>query len=455
MPYLLDAAYFVLLTICSPVLLLRAWRTGKYRDGHAQKLWGRVPRRLGNAPCLWFHAVSVGEVLLLRPLIADLHRRRPEWEVVISTTTSTGLEVARRTFPDLVTFYAPLDFSWAVRRALSRVRPTVLVLVETELWPNLIREASNQGTRVAVINGRISRRSHPRYRRFRALLGPTLRRLDVVGAQSEESASRFRAIGMDADRVTVTGSIKYDGLESLRDLPRIQALRRAIGLDDAAGPIFVAGSTMEGEEAVALQAFQAARVDHPELRLVIVPRHPERGAELARFIESQGHPVWRRSVDHEPPATPRPGDSPPVLLIDTVGELSSLWGMADLAFVGGSLFPGRGGQNMMEPSAFGASVLFGPHTSNFREAVEGLLDRQAARVVHDATELTEALRADLADPTSAQARGRKARSFVLAQRGATGRTLALLDRLVGRPQHDAHLHGASLRIASETASSAA
>ncbi|WP_152050745.1 3-deoxy-D-manno-octulosonic acid transferase [Tautonia marina] len=455
MPYLLDAAYFVLLTICSPVLLLRAWRTGKYRDGHAQKLWGRVPRRLGNAPCLWFHAVSVGEVLLLRPLIADLHRRRPEWEVVISTTTSTGLEVARRTFPDLVTFYAPLDFSWAVSRALSRVRPSALVLVETELWPNLIRAASNQGTRVAVINGRISRRSHPRYRRFRALLAPTLRRLDVVGAQSEESAARFRDIGMLADRVTVTGSIKYDGLEANRDAPKVRSLRRSLGLEGAAGPIFVAGSTMEGEEAVALHAYQTVRVDHPELRLVIVPRHPERGADLARWIESQGHSVWRRSVEHEPPPAPSPGDLPPVLLIDTVGELSSLWGMADLAFVGGSLFPGRGGQNMMEPSAFGASVLFGPHTSNFREAVEGLLDRQAARVVRDADELTEALRSDLAAPESAQARGQGARGFVLAQRGATGRTLALLDRLVGRPQQNTHLHGPLLRMGSESASSAA
>ncbi|WP_169973212.1 3-deoxy-D-manno-octulosonic acid transferase [Tautonia rosea] len=455
MPYLLDAAYFVLLTICSPILLVRAWRTGKYRDGHAQKLWGRVPRRLGSAPCLWFHAVSVGEVLLLRPLIADLHRRRPDWELVISTTTSTGLEVARRTFPDLVTFYAPLDFSWSVRRALSRVRPTALVLVETELWPNLIRAASNQGTRVAVINGRISRRSHPRYRRFRALLGPTLRRLDVVGAQSEESASRFRDIGVASDRVTVTGSIKYDGLESLRDVPKVRNLRRAIGLDDAAGPIFVAGSTMDGEEAVALQAYQAARQDHPDLRLVIVPRHPERGPDLARWIESQGHSVWRRSVDQEPPASLSLDSSPPVLLIDTVGELSSIWGMADLAFVGGSLFPGRGGQNMMEPSAFGASVLFGPHTSNFREAVEGLLERRAARVVHNVTELTEALRADLADPTSAQARGQAARSFVLDQRGATGRTLALLDRLVGRPHQSEILSGASLRIASEAASSAA
>ncbi|RUL87382.1 3-deoxy-D-manno-octulosonic acid transferase [Tautonia sociabilis] len=455
MPNLLDAAYLGLLLACSPVLASRSLRRGKYREGWAEKLRGRVPRRLGEAPCLWFHAVSVGEVLLLRPLVADLQRRRPAWEVVISTTTPTGLEVARRTFPDLVTFYAPLDFSWAVRRALDRIRPTVLALVETELWPNLIRAASERGARVAVINGRLSRRSHPRYRRFRALLGPTLRRLDAVAAQSEESAERFRDIGVPADRLTVTGSIKYDGLDGDRQSSRVRSARRSLGLEDVSGPIFVAGSTQEGEELAALEAYQAAREEHPGLRLILVPRHPERGAELAGWLASRGEPVWRRSVDEVPPRTPDPGERPPVLLIDTVGELSSIWGLADVAFVGGSLHPGRGGQNMMEPSAFGASVLFGPHTSNFREAVEGLLDRGAARVVRDAAELASALREELAQPTTARQRGASARGFVLAQRGATERTLALLDGLVG-PIGKASRPGTSVsRNASRPASSAA
>jgi 3-deoxy-D-manno-octulosonic-acid transferase len=454
MPNLLDVAYLGLLLVSSPMLLLRSWRSGKSRQGLLDKLRGRVPRRIGDAPCLWLHAVSVGEVLLLRPLVAELQRRRPDWEVVISTTTSTGLEVARRTFPELVTFYAPLDFSWAVRRSLDRIRPTALVLVETELWPNLIRAASGRGARVAVINGRLSRRSHRGYRRFRAMLGPMLRRLDAVAAQSEESAERFLDIGVPADRLAVTGSIKYDGLEADRGTPRVREARRALGLEGESGPIFVAGSTMEGEEAAALLAYQEAKAQHPGLRLVLVPRHPERGAELARMIEARGELVWRRSAEGRPPAA-GPDARHPVILIDTVGELSAIWGLADVAFVGGSLFPGRGGQNMMEPSAFGASVLFGPHTSNFREAVEGLLDRRAARVVRSGSELSEGLLLELADRDASRARGAAARSFVLAQRGATDRTLAVFDRLIGRRGRPGQIPDPQHRSLSRAASSAA
>ena len=430
MPNLVDAAYLLLLLTCSPWLLFQAWKKGKYQQGWSQKLQGRVPRRIGDSPCLWLHAVSVGEVLLLRPLVADLQKRRPDWDVVISTTTTTGLDVARRTFPELVTFYAPLDFSWAVRRALSRLRPTVVALVETELWPNLIRISSKRGVRLAVINGRLSQKSHKGYRRFKSLLAPTLRRLDAVAAQSDESAERFRDLGVVENRLTVTGSIKYDGLDANRDSSRIWDIRRELGLDTEA-PIFVAGSTMDGEEAAALEAYRAARIQHPDLRLVLVPRHPGRGAELVRWIESQGESVWRRSQNDSSPVV-GPDGRLPVILIDTVGELSSIWGLADVAFVGGSLYPGRGGQNMMEPSAFGASVLFGPYTSNFREAAEGLIDRDAARRVRNTDELTQALCQDLDDLDAARARGALARSFVLAQRGATERTLAMLDLLIGR-----------------------
>ena len=426
MPLLLDLCYLGLLVLASPLLLFQAIRRGKYREGWAEKLRGTVPRRLSETPCIWFHAVSVGEVRLLRPLVAEIHRRRPDWEVVVSTTTNTGLEVARRTFPELVTFYAPLDFSWAVRRALSRVRPTVLALVETELWPNLIRSASTRGIKLAVVNGRLSARSHRGYRRFRGLLRSTLGRLDAVAAQSDESAVRFRDLGVAGSKLAMTGSIKYDGLDADRDAGHVRDARRSLGLEGS-GPVFVAGSTMPGEEDAVLDAYRGARADHPGLRLVIVPRHPDRGVDLERWLVSRGEAVWRKSVSS---ATP---DGSRVLLIDTVGELGSVWGLADVAFVGGSLLPGRGGQNMMEPAAFGASVLFGPHTEHFREAVEGLLERDAARVVGDAEDLAGALLADLDDPEAALDRGARARRYVLAQRGATERTVAVLDRLIARP----------------------
>ncbi len=425
MPYLLDLAYLALLLACAPWLAYRSWRDGKTRAGWREKLLGRVPRRIGEAPCVWFHAVSVGEVLLLKPVIAELARRRPDWDVVLSTSTTSGLGVARRTYPELVTFYAPMDFSWASRRAMSRVRPTVLALVETELWPNLIAAAKRFGASVALVNGRLGERSYRGYHRFRGLLGPTLRSLDAVAVQTDEYAGRFVGLGVPRAHVRVTGSIKFDGLEADRDNPKTLALRRELRLQPA-DLVFVAGSTMEGEEAAALDAYRAARERHPHLRLVLVPRHAERFDKVAELVLARGESLLRRSR-----GTAVAGDAstPPVVLIDTLGELASAWGLADVAYVGGSLFPGRGGQNMMEPAAYGAALLFGPHTSNFKAAAEGLLAHAAARRVLDPADLAAALLADLDDPESAAARGAAARSFVLAQHGATDRTLAELDRL--------------------------
>src|SRR3954447_25018718 len=230
MPFVLNLIYLAVIVACAPVLALRAFRSGKYREGWAEKVMGTAPVRIDDRPCLWFHAVSVGEVLLLKPIVRELERRRPGWDVVISTTTNTGLAVARRTFPDLVTFYAPLDFSWATREAVARIRPTVLALVELELWPNLVCAAKRAGARVAIVNGRLSHRSHRGYRRLRGPLGPTIRRLDAVAVQSEEYAERFVDLGVPRQRIRVTGSVKYDGLESDRNNARTLGLRRALGL---------------------------------------------------------------------------------------------------------------------------------------------------------------------------------------------------------------------------------
>jgi 3-deoxy-D-manno-octulosonic-acid transferase len=428
MPFALNLIYFIAILAFAPLLLIRMVRSGKYREGMWEKFRGDAPVRIGERPCLWFHAVSVGEVLLLKPLVREMGRRRPGWEVVISTTTSTGLAVARRTFPDLITFYAPLDFSWSTRRAMQRIRPTVLALVELELWPNLIRAAKRAGAKVAIINARLSGRSYRGYRGLRRPLGPTLRRIDMVAAQDAGYARRFVDLGIPEERVSVTGSVKYDGLESDRNNAGTLQLRKALGLS-AFELVFVAGSTMEGEEAAALEAFRAARSQHPRLRMILVPRHAERFEQVATWLEAQGEPVIRRSELVQSTA-PRAGRAAPIILIDTLGELAAVWGLADVAFVGGSLMPGRGGQNMMEPAAYGASVLFGPYTSNFHETVEQLLARNAACMVADVSELKRRLQQDLDDPEAASARGAAGRSFVLAQHGASGRTLAELDRLV-------------------------
>jgi 3-deoxy-D-manno-octulosonic-acid transferase len=430
MPFALNFIYIATLFLYAPVLLYRMIKSAKYRDGLWEKFWGKAPIRIGERPCLWFHAVSVGEVRLLRPLVHEMARRRPNWEIVISTTTTTGLAIARQAFPDLITFYAPLDFSWATGRAIGRVRPTVLALIELELWPNLIRSAKRSGAKVAIINARLSARSYRGYRSIKGPLGPTLRCIDVVAAQDADYARRFVELGVPEERVSITGSVKYDGLESDRNNANTRKLRQDLGLSHA-DLIFVAGSTMDGEEAAALAAYRAARLQHPGLRLILVPRHPERFDRVAEWLVRNGERVIRRSqTGTAAAAVEQGGGPPPVILIDTIGELAAVWGLADVAFVGGSLVPGRGGQNMMEPAAYGASVLFGPHTANFRETVEQLLTRNAARRVADAQELTLRLREDLDDPEAATARGTAGRTFVLAQHGASGRTLAELDRLV-------------------------
>lgn len=295
MPLALNVIYAAALVVFAPMLVYRWFRMGKYREGWSEKLWGEAPLRIGEHPCLWFHAVSVGEVLLLRPLIREMVRLRPRWQIVISTTTSTGLAVARRTYPDLVTFYAPLDFSWSTRRAVSRIRPTVLALVELELWPNLIRSAKRANAKVAIINARLSSRSFNGYKSLRLPLWSTLNRIDAVVAQDPEYARRFVELGIPEDRVRVTGSVKYDGLESDRNNAKTRAMRQLLGLSPA-DLIFVAGSTMEGEEAAVLAAYEAARRQHPSLRLIVVPRHAERFEEVARMLEEQGESVLRRSL---------------------------------------------------------------------------------------------------------------------------------------------------------------
>lgn len=424
MAYVLNALYALLLVIFSPLLALRAWRSGKYRQGWSEKFLGKAPRRTDDRPCLWFHAVSVGEVLLLKPIVAEI-ARRDDWTVVISTTTTTGLAVARRTYPDLVTFYAPLDFSWSTHRAVARIRPTVLALVELELWPNLVSSAKAFGAKVTIVNGRLSERSHRGYRRIKWALRRTWNRVDRVAVQTEEYARRFVDLGLAPDKVHVTGSVKYDGLETDRSNFRTGSIRRELGLS-ASEVVFVAGSTMEGEEEAALNAYILGKQRFPGLRLVLVPRHAERFDSVAKMLQDRGMRYVLRS---KPSEIRGEGYGSPVVLIDTLGELSAVWGLADVAFVGGSLYPGRNGQNMMEAAAYGGSVLFGPFTSNFKDAVEGLMERGAARRVADADDLADALIEDLDDPERASARGTAGRAFVLAQRGAAARTVAELDRL--------------------------
>ena len=469
MSYLLNAIYLVAFVASVPWLVWRAVFQGKNRSGWSARLFGMVPWRHSLRPCVWLHAVSVGEVNLLSALIKELERRELDCDFVISTTTVTGYELARKRHPQRTVFYLPLDFSWAVRRALARLRPDLLVLVELELWPNLIRAARRAGVRVAVVNGRLSEKSFRGYRRIRPLVGHLLRQINLIAAQNETYADRFLTLGALPDTVETTGSMKFDGVQSDRQNAATQRLANLAGI----GPedvVFLAGSTQEPEEETAVEVWRSLVAHWPRLRLVIVPRHAERFDAVAGLLRDRGVPFVRRSRlgessgqasrvrethQNSDVATSYPlleartaesaagddgaatcashstthGGFPPVLLVDTIGELGAWWGTAHIAFVGGSLGT-RGGQNMIEPAAYGAAVSFGPNTRNFRDIVAALLSAEGAVVVDDGPALTAFVRRCLAEPAFAEELGRRAQRLVLSQQGATRATVDLLLPLI-------------------------
>lgn len=431
MPYLLNLAYLLAILLALPWLLFQRLHHGKYREGWTEKFWGRVPRRGdsgGGHPCLWLHAVSVGEVNLLAPLLARWEALHPDWDCVISTTTQAGYQLARKKYAPRLVVYCPLDFTWAVREAVSRIRPALLVLTELELWPNLIAAAKRSGAKVAVVNGRLGERSFRGYRRIPWLARRVLALLDLVAVQNEEYAERFRALGARPDTVRVTGSIKFDGALTRRDAEPVRRLAELAGI----GPediVFLAGSTQDPEEALALDVFERLALEFPQLKLILVPRHPERFNEVAALLDHRRISWQRRSqlVARDSVASARDGVAGyKVVLVDAVGELGHWWGTAQIAFVGGSLTR-RGGQNMIEPAAYGAAVSFGPNTWNFRDVVSQLLDQQAAIVVQDGCELESFVRRCLTDPAFTAKIGRRAQQLVLTQQGAADRTIGLLE----------------------------
>ena len=424
MSYLLNLVYLITLILASPWLVYNAIRKGKYRQGWAAKFLGRVPWRSRERTGIWLHAVSVGEVNLLQPLLAAIEEKHPDWECVISTTTRTGYELARQKYAPRSVFYCPLDFSWAVRTALRRIHPQLLVLVELELWPNLIRWTRRSGVPVAVVNGRLSASSARGYSRIRFLIRRLLQATSLVAVQNDEYAERFRQLGTSEDQLHVTGSLKFDGIEMDRENPASQQLAALAGINKQ-DIVFLAGSTQAPEEQFAVSVFRELIDDYPNLRLILVPRHPERFAEVANMLDQQEVEWCRRSEL----SADRENTTSRILLVDAMGELGAWWGTAQIAFVGGSLGK-RGGQNMIEPSGYGAAVSFGPHTQNFRDIVEMLLQHDAAIVVQDQQELAAFVKRCLEDPEFARQLGQRAQQFVASQNGATSRTLALLESLL-------------------------
>jgi 3-deoxy-D-manno-octulosonic-acid transferase len=421
----LDLAYLLGLATASPWLLYRSLTTGRYRRHPLARLLGSVQLPLTKQRRAWFHGVSVGEIHLLRQVIAGFRKRRPDWECVISSTTDTGLDEARRCFPDDHVIVWPLDFSWAVKRALNIVNPRLLVLAEGELWPNMLRAAKARRVPVAVVNGRLSPKSARRYQRLGAFARPMFQCIDLFAVQTDEYADSLKSLGVLATRVAVTGSVKYDGLTCDRENPKTAEMARLFAVDSG-DLVWVAGSTQAPEEKIVLSIWDQARKRYPRLRLILVPRQKDRFDEVASLVKRMDLPLVRRSALKDKPAN---RDS--VILADTIGELSAVWGLADVAFVGGSLDGKRGGQNMLEPAAYGSAVVFGPHVWNFRDAASRLVREGGAVQVADAEALEETVLELLADNRKRKQLGTTARKLVISQQGATQRTLDALDFLAG------------------------
>jgi 3-deoxy-D-manno-octulosonic-acid transferase len=409
-----------------PYWLLQMARHGKYRNGLGERL-GRVPSRLqlpgkGEA-AIWVHAVSVGEVLGVAGLVEELRRRFPGDIIFVSTTTDTGQGLARRRFGDGNVFYFPMDFGFAIRPYMRALRPRLVVIAETEFWPNFLRLAHACGARIAVVNARISDRSWPSYRRFRGLMRRLLANVDLFLAQTQEDAARLRDIGAGPERVRISGNLKFD-IPAPVPPAIVESLRESIAAS-AAGPVLVCGSTVDGEEPLLLKAFENLLVQHRQAVMILAPRRPERFAAVATLLEQMSIRFWRRSAWNGEALNGG------VLLLDTIGELAALYALGDVAFVGGSL-TAHGGHNIIEPAQHGVATVVGNHTENFRDIVSLFQSRDAVRIVGPA-ELPLVLLELLGNDAERIALGRRAAETMRSQIGATARTADELQALLARP----------------------
>ena len=411
---------FLLITL--PYWLLQMLRHGKYRAGLRRRL-GAVPSHLaasGEKPTIWIHAVSVGEVVASSAVVEELRQKFPSHRVVISTTTSTGQQLAARRFGAENVFYFPLDFGFAIRPYLEALRPELVVIAETEFWPNFLRLAKNSGARIAVINCRISDRSLPGYQRLHFWLPKVLAQVDLFLAQTDEDRRRLMEIGAPESKVAVAGNLKFDVTPPKP--PAIAASLRANLNESGLETVLVCGSTVEEEEGSLLSAFHNILATHPKAVMILAPRHPERFSEVAALVEKLGFRLLRRSLWGGEPLAGA------VFLLDSIGELAALYSLATIAFIGGSLVP-RGGHNILEPALYGVPIVTGNHYENFRDIVNFFVSRNAVRVVGLA-ELPLVFMELIDNREERERLGGSALAALESQRGATDKTAAALTQLM-------------------------
>ncbi|MCK9419456.1 MAG: 3-deoxy-D-manno-octulosonic acid transferase [Nitrospirae bacterium] len=416
--YILYNLLLIIATVLSlPVILFKLITVPKYRGGMTQKL-GRLRKGVmtaiqGSRP-IWVHAVSVGEVMAAHPLIRELKKKYPHRKLILSTVTVTGNYTARRRVPEAdAVFYFPFDFPCVVRRVIQGINPQIVLVAETELWPNFFRELKRAGIPSAVINGRISPNSHRNYRKFRSFFSQVFDNVTLFCMQSEADADRIKDIGADPEKVMVTGNLKFD-----QKLPKITSAPVSLALGKK---VITAGSTHRGEEAALLEVFKRLREKYPDLLLIIAPRHPERFNEVEGLINRAGYDCQRRTL--------LKGPVKDVLLLDTIGELRSFYSLCDIAFIGGSLVK-VGGHNLLEPAAMKKPVIFSRYMFNFKEISEALLSAGGGVMVKDKTELYIQIDNLLSDKELARSMGERAFSVIEMNSGAARKTIDAIGRLI-------------------------
>ncbi len=418
-PHALDAVYAATLLAITPWLL--ATRRASHSYGHVVRRRGNVTIRSTDRPRLWIHGVSVGEVLSARALVRDIQVNFPDWEIAFSATSQAGLSVVRRLYPGLPTFEYPFDFSWAVRRAMDRVRPDLILIVEHELWPNFLHQAHLHRVPAVVINAQVSDRSIRGYRLLSRLMRWPPPAIVHYCAQNLETLNRLSELGVDPEKVTVTGNLKYDN-----PCHDVLDLRGELGIPPHSW-VVVGASTHDGEEAVLFEAFRRLRSRDPGARLILIPRNVERVPQIGRLIQHGGFEAHLRSMTNG--GIPAGADPKGVILVDTMGELPAFCRMGNVVFVGGTLVP-FGGHNVIEPASLGRPVVVGPHTENFRSVIKDFLGAGAISVAETAEGLSRIIERFHEDPRSAEEMGARARQVVLKSGGASRRTFQVLARIM-------------------------
>jgi len=400
--------------------------------GQGESFWPRLGLKLPEglrppgSPRLWLHGVSVGEIQAAIPLVAELRNLLPRAAFIISTGTETGQMLARKHFSPqgALVCYFPLDIPWAVRRYLNYLRPEVFIGLESEIWPNFLSQAHQSGVRLALVNARLSDNSLRRFLKYKRYLSGIFNLYDVVAAGSPPDFERLQRLGISPSRLNLTGNLKYDRLLQGRDETRLQEFRGCLqGTEPGqpGRPVWLAASTHPGEEELVADAFQELLGPYPALRLVLAPRHPQRAPDLARLFSRRGLPcqLWTALKAGREPCRH------PVVIIDTIGDLFTLFGAADVAFVGGSLVP-HGGQNILEPAAWGRAPIYGPHLENFLWAKHILEAAGAGIMANDAAALAQAVRHLLDHPQEREELGRRAQSALVPHQGAARRQAELI-----------------------------